>query len=215
MKSRWLGPTLVAVMWITAAVIYGRLPDRIPTHWNAAGQVDGYAGRLEGAFLSPAIATATLALMYVLRRIDPRRDNVRRFAGEWVLIVNLIILFLAFLQGATMAYALGVEMDVTGVTLAAAGLMMAVLGNFMPRIRSNWYMGIRTPWTLDNERVWRATHRVGGVTFVIGGLGIFAAAWLPEQARTWVMTASIAFAAGIPLVYSYVAYRRDAAGKPL
>ncbi|HEU0013581.1 MAG TPA: SdpI family protein [Longimicrobium sp.] len=214
MKNRWLGPAVVAAMWIAAALLYGRLPERIPTHWDAAGRVDGWAGR-EAAFLLPAAAAASLGLMYLLRRIDPRRANVSRFAGEWVLIVNLIVVFLAFVQGATMAYALGVEMDVTAVMMAGGGLLMAVFGNFMPRLRSNWWMGIRTPWTLENERVWRATHRLGGITFVLGGLGMFAAAWLPAPQRTWVMTASVALAAGIPLVYSYVAYRRDAAGRPI
>src|SRR5215213_8400650 len=151
MRSRWTSAAVLAAMWIAAAIVYGRLPERIPTHWNAAGQVDGYSGRLMGAFLFPAIATASLAMMHVLRRIDPRRANVSRFAGEWVLIVNLIVVFLAFVQGTTMAFALGVRMDMAAVTMAATGLLVAVMGNFMPRIRSNWYMGIRTPWTLDNE----------------------------------------------------------------
>lgn len=215
MKSRWLGAAVAAAMWAFALAVYTRLPRRIPSHWNLQGQVDGWMDKPWGAFMQPLIATLMLGLLWLLPRIDPRRANVERFAEDRRLIINLLILFFAVVQAATFAHALGWPVQVDRVIVAAIGLLLVGLGNYLPRIRSNWFMGIRTPWTLDNERVWRATHRVGGRTFVAAGLIIMLSAVLPASLRTAAMLVALALGAGVPLVYSYVAYRRDAAGRPL
>jgi uncharacterized membrane protein len=215
MKSRWLGAAVAAAMWAFALAVYARLPHRLPSHWNLQGQVDGWMEKPWGALVQPAIATLMLALLWLLPRIDPRRANVERFAEDRRLIINLIILFFAAVQVATLGHALGWPVEVDRVILAAVGLMFVGLGNYLPRIRSNWFMGIRTPWTMDNERVWRATHRVGGRTFVAAGLVMALAALLPDAARPWTAGAVIAAAVAVPLVYSYVAYRRDLAGRPI
>lgn len=215
MKSRWLGAAVAAAMWALALGVYARLPQRIPSHWNLQGEVDGWMEKPWGPFMQPAIATLMLGLLWLLPRIDPRRANVERFAEDRRLLINLIILFMAVVQAATFAYALGWPVQVDRVILASVGLLFVGLGNYLPRIRSNWFMGIRTPWTLDNERVWRATHRVGGRTFVAAGLVMALAALLPAPLRVWTAGAAIAVAVVVPLVYSYVAYRRDLAGRPI
>jgi uncharacterized membrane protein len=215
MKSRWLGAAVAAAMWAFALGIYARLPQRIPSHWNLQGEVDGWMDKPWGPFMQPAIATLMLGLLWLLPRIDPRRANVERFAEDRRLLINLIILFMAVVQAATFAHALGWPVQVDRVILASIGLLFVGLGNYLPRIRSNWFMGIRTPWTMDNERVWRATHRVGGRTFVAAGLVMALAALLPEPLREWTAGAAIAVAVAVPLVYSYVAYRRDLAGRPI
>jgi uncharacterized membrane protein len=215
MKSRWLGAAVAAAMWAFALGIYARLPQRIPSHWNLQGEVDGWMDKPWGPFMQPAIATLMLGLLWLLPRIDPRRANVERFAEDRRLLINLIILFMAVVQAATFAHALGWPVQVERVILASIGLLFVGLGNYLPRIRSNWFMGIRTPWTMDNERVWRATHRVGGRTFVAAGLVMALAALLPEPLREWTAGGAIAVAVAVPLVYSYVAYRRDLAGRPI
>jgi uncharacterized membrane protein len=215
MKSRWLAPAVTAAMWIFALAVYARLPQRVPSHWNLQGQVDGWMEKPWGPFVQPLVAIGMLALLWLLPRIDPRRANVERFAEDRRLLVNLMILFFAVVQAATFAHALGWPVQVDRVVMASIGLLLVGLGNYLPRIRSNWFMGIRTPWTMDNERVWRATHRVGGRTFVAAGLVMALAALLPEPVRAWAAVAAVAVAVVVPLVYSYVAYRRDAAGQPV
>ncbi|HEX2208675.1 MAG TPA: SdpI family protein [Longimicrobium sp.] len=215
MKSRWLGAAVAAAMWAFALAVSTRLPHRIPSHWNLRGEVDGWMEKPWGVLMQPAIATVLLVVLWVLPRIDPRRENVERFADDRRLIINLIVLFLAVVQVTTLGYALGWPVQVDRVILASVGLLFVGLGNYLPRIRSNWFMGIRTPWTLDNERVWRATHRVGGRTFVAAGLVMALAALLPEPVRVWAAGAAIAVAVAVPLVYSYVAYRRDLSGRPV
>jgi uncharacterized membrane protein len=215
MKSRWLGTAVAAAMWAFALAVYARLPNRIPSHWNLQGEVDGWMEKPLGPLMQPLIATAMLGVLWLLPRIDPRRANVERFAEDRRLLINLIILFMAVVQVATLGHALGWPVQVDRVIMASVGLLFVGLGNYLPRIRSNWFMGIRTPWTMDNERVWRATHRVGGRTFVGAGLVMALAALLPDPARAWTTGAAIAVAVVVPLVYSYVAYRRDLAGRPI
>jgi uncharacterized membrane protein len=215
MKSRWLGAAVAAAMWAFALAVYARLPQRVPSHWNLQGEVDGWMEKPLGPLMQPIIATVMLAVLWLMPRIDPRRANVERFAEDRRLLINLLILFMAVVQVATLGHALGWPVDVDRVVPASIGLLFVGLGNYLPRIRSNWFMGIRTPWTMDNERVWRATHRVGGRAFVGAGLLMVLAALLPSPARAWATGAAIALAVVLPLVYSYVAYRRDLAGRPL
>jgi uncharacterized membrane protein len=93
-------------------------------------------------------------------------------------------------------------------------VLFMALGNYLPRVRSNWWMGIRTPWTLESERVWRETHRVAGWSFVFGGVVTMVAALLPPAARPWVALAGLVVAGFVPVVYSYVLYRRERSGRP-
>lgn len=210
MKNRWLAPALTAAMWAFALTVYPRLPQRLPTHWNLRGQVDGWMDKPWGALMMPLMATGVLALMWLLRRVDPRARNVDRFRDEWFLVINFIYLLFAVMEVVTLGYAMGWPVDVDRVVPLVVGLLFLGIGNYLPRIRSNWFMGIRTPWTLDNDRVWRATHRVGGRTFVAAGLIMMLAAFLPASVRTAATLAAAVIGAGVPLVYSYVAYRRDA-----
>jgi len=215
MKSRWLGPAVVAAMWAFAAAVYTRLPERIPSHWNLQGEVDGWMHKPWGAVALPLVAAFTLATLWVLPRIDPRRANVEHSADDRRLIVNLLILFFAVLQAATFGQALGWPVQVDRVIPVAIGLLFVAIGNYLPRIRSNWFLGIRTPWTMSSDRVWRATHRVGGRAFVAAGLVMALSALLPASARAWATGAAIAVAVALPLAYSYVAWRRDAAERPV
>lgn len=210
MKSRWLGPAVVAAMWAFALAVYARLPQRVPSHWNLQGELDGWMEKPWGAVLLPLIATCVLSMLWVLPRLDPRREHIVRFQDDWRMLLNLLIVFLAVIELATLGFALGWPIDISRVMLATVGLMLVAVGNYLPRIRSNWFMGIRTPWTLDSERVWRATHRVAGRTFVAGGLAMALAVLLPRDARAWLLAPAAVAMVGIPLVYSYVAWRREA-----
>lgn len=211
MRSRWLGPAVVAAMWAFVAAVYARLPDQIPSHWNLRGEVDGWMEKPWGVLAQPLIATLMLGLLWILPRIDPRRANVEHSAEDRRLLVNLLILFFAVVQVLTLGQALGWPVDVGRAIPATIGLLFVGIGNYLPRIRSNWFLGIRTPWTLSSERVWRATHRVGGRAFVAAGLLMAVSALLSPAARVWATGVAIAVAVVLPLVYSYVIWRREAA----
>lgn len=215
MRSRWLGPAVVAAMWAFAAAVYTRLPQRVPSHWNLQGEVDGWMTRPWGPLMQPLIATFVLAVFLVLPRMDPRRANTDYIAEVRRLTLNLLVCFFAVTEVAVLGSALGWPVNADRVVLVAIGMLFMGLGNFLPRIRSNWLIGFRTPWTMDNERVWRATHRVGGRTMIVSGMMIAVGALLAPGARGWLIGAGIVTAVAVPFVYSYIAYRRDASGRPV
>ena len=210
MRTKWLAPALLAAMWIAAVLVYPHLPERVPIHWNLQGEVDDYGSRAMGAFFPPAIATFVYALLMVVPKVDPRKQNIDRLGTDYSLLVSAIVLFMALLQAATSASALGRAVDVTAVVLAGTGGLWIVLGNYLPRVRQNFTVGIRTPWTLTDENVWRETHRVGGRAMVVGGLLAIVAALLPDPARGLVAIVALLGSALVPVVYSYFQWRRQA-----
>lgn len=209
MTKRWVGLVVIAAMLVFTLAVYGSLPDRIATHWNMRGEADGWSSRFWGALLLPLIALATWLFMPLLRRIDPRRRNYERFETTFRLIVNMLIVFMAAMHVLSLGAALGWPVDMTRTILVMIGLMFVALGNYMPRLKSNWWMGIRTPWTLESERVWRETHRLAGYTFVIGGLIAVVAALLPTELAFTLGMIGMMGGALIPAVYSYVVYQRE------
>ncbi|CAN5656915.1 SdpI family protein [soil metagenome] len=214
MTKRWVGLVVVLAMMVFTLAVYGALPDRIPTHWNVRGEVDGWSGRTWGAFLMPMMAAAVWLLLPLLRRIDPRRSNYERFDATFWILVNAIVLFMAAMHVLTLGAALGWPIDMTKAVLAMVGLMFVVLGNFLPRVKSNWWMGIRTPWTLESEHVWRETHRLAGYTFVAAGLIVMAATLLPTALAFPVAMAGMVVGSMVPVAYSYVVYRRGQTAGP-
>jgi uncharacterized membrane protein len=209
MTRRWFGLALIGAMLVLAVWAYGRLPEQVPSHWNAQGEVDAYSGRWI-VLMAPGIALVTWLLMPVLRRIDPRSEHFALFEGTFWLVINVIIAFLFVVHVMVIGAGLGWPMPgVDRMMMMGTGVMLLVLGNYLPRVRSNWWMGIRTPWTLSSEQVWRTTHRLGGRTFMIGGVLVLAGMLLPAGQRVWVMVAAVAVSVLIPAVWSYVAWRRE------
>ena len=210
MSSRWLSPVLAVAMAVFALVVFDRLPAEVPVHFGWNGP-DDWMPRWPGAFLPPAIILGLWLLLPVLRRIDPRRANYERFNETWWLFLNVMALLLAAIHLMVLADGLGWPVDLSRAPYILLGFLFIGLGNYLPRLRSNWWMGIRTPWTLESESVWRDTHRLGGRTFVIGGLLVLVIAFLPPVVRAWFASVALGNAVIIPAVYSYFAYRRERA----
>jgi uncharacterized membrane protein len=209
MSRRWIGPVLIGLMIAFALAVYGRLPEQIPTHFSLSGEPDGWTPRIPGAFLMPLLAAGVYLLLIVLRRIDPRGANYSRFEETWWVFLNVIALLMTALHVLSLGFAIGWPIDMARAVTVTVGFLFVGLGNYMPRLRSNWWMGIRTPWTLESEEVWRETHRVGGWAFVAAGLLVVLAGLLLEPGpRAWASGIAFGTAIVIPLVYSYVAYRR-------
>jgi uncharacterized membrane protein len=208
MMRKYAGPMLIGVMFAFTLAVYGMLPERIPIHWDIRGEVDGWAPR-GAAFLGPVLSIGLWLILLVLPRLDPKRENYERFEDTYWLVATSILAFLAVVHVATLGVALGWPVDMPRVILASIGVLLIAMGNYMPRVRPNWWMGIRTPWTLENERVWRDTHRLGGKTFVGAGLLALVASFLPPERAFYVFMPGVALAALVPFVYSYVVWRRE------
>jgi uncharacterized membrane protein len=209
MRRRPFAPLLLAAMWAFALVVFRRLPAEIPTHWNLAGEVDGWGPRFPAAFLAPAVATGVWLLMRFQASIDPRRDEVERSTPTRRLLAEILVAFMAVVEVLTLGIALGWPLDMGEAMWPLLGLLFVALGNYMPRVRPNWYLGVRTPWTLASDAVWRDTHRLAGWAFVAAGVLTAGAMFLPVHARPYVGMTALLLAAGVPLVYSFVRWRRE------
>jgi uncharacterized membrane protein len=149
-------------------------------------------------------------LMRLLPRIDPREPNYARFGGAYDTIVAATLLLLLATHGITLAVALGYHVAVPRLVPALVGGLFVVIGNVMPRMRSNWWFGVRTPWTLSNDRVWARTHRLAGFSMTAAGLVMIAAALLlPARLGLPVLIAAVVAATIGPVVYSYLTWKRE------
>lgn len=209
-KYEWLPIAAILASLAASLLLFSRLPEQMPIHWGATGQPDNYGSRLVGAFLMPAIIAGTYILILVLPRIDPRRENILRFSDTYRLIRTGVVVFLAFTHFLTLNAVTRQGMTLnSSLTIAAVGLFLAIIGNYLPRTRSNWFLGVRTPWTLSSERVWRKTHRLAGRLFVLGGLLIALIGFLFPDRVVWVLI-GVAIIVGLtPIAYSYFIFREE------
>ena len=168
MKGNKLILILAALSLSGILGIYSRLPASIPLHWNVRGQVDSWGPRWN-IFLLGGLPLIVALLMRWLPRIDPKRDSYVKHARTYEILQTLIVLVLIGLGWLTIAAALGATMDVGAIVRVLVGLLFIGLGNFMGRLKRNYFVGIKTPWTLADDEVWRRTHRCGGWVFVIMG----------------------------------------------
>lgn len=175
---------LVAVC--SSYYFYLHFPDHVPTHWNFAGEVDGWSGRGFAAFFFPLLIAGIYALMLLLPLVDPLRSRYQEFSRGYQVIRVSLVIFMTVIYFITSLVGLGYQISINKVMPVGVGLLFIILGNFLPKIKKNWFVGIRTPWTLSNEEVWNKTHRLGGKIFIIAGLLFMSALWLSERYYLWV-----------------------------
>lgn len=207
---KWYPLALIAIGFAVSLAVFPQLPERVPTHWNAAGEADGYGSRAFGAFVIPVVMLFLFGLMHVLPHIDPRKSNYGKFEGTYHFVINLVLTFTLAVHFLILAVTLGAPIPVERAIPFGVGALFAVLGNVLPRTRSNWMLGIRTPWTLSSDRVWERTHRVGGyLMFGAGIIVMVAALTAPARVIAAVTMIAIFTAVGGSFVFSYAAWRQE------
>lgn len=208
-RDFWPAGLITLISWLIAFWYYPRLPERVPIHWGAGGLPDGYGSRLTGVLVWPLVISATTLLFALLPAIDPRRRHYAHFRTPYLLLAALVLGFFLVLQLVTMGATLsGGRLDLGRIIVPGIGLLFLGLGFALPRLRSNWFVGIRTPWTLEDERVWAETHRFGGRVFaVLGLLMLLGGGLLRAPAAIGVLVACAVLGALAMVVYSYLRYR--------
>lgn len=207
-RRDWPAWLILVGSLVASAVLYPRLPEQMPIHWNIEGQVDDYAGRFWGAFGLPFLNLALYLLILFLPVVDPKRANYARFTGFYRGFRIFMTLFLGGLHGMTLSVALGRPVDVTLLVTLGVSALFVYLGNSLGRVRHNYFMGIKTPWTLANEEVWRRTHRLGGRLFVVAGLLPWLAWPFSRAAVFYTLVGGVLLVAASTTVYSAVLYHR-------
>jgi uncharacterized membrane protein len=162
----------------------------------------------------PAVILAMTGVFNVLPRVDPRGENYAKFIGTYWLIANAIVVFMLIAHGMIIASGLGYIVRIDRLMPIGVGLLFIVLGNYLTRVEPNWFVGIRTPWTLSSDAVWRKTHRTGGYLMVLGGFVVAACAFLPHGAFLPLLITAILVTAVIPIVQSYILWKREQHDRP-
>jgi uncharacterized membrane protein len=206
---KWIPLLIVVVAFISSAVVFPRLPETMPTHFDMSGQPNGWSSRLFGAWVMPLFLLFMWGLVRVLPAIDPRGSNYAKFGGAFEQIIVSIMLFMFGMHIILLRAALGYPVAMQRVVPIGVGVLLAVIGNLLPRARPNWFIGIRTPWTLSSDRVWEKTHRIGGHVFVAGGIFIALSALVMPQWAPIVLVAVVVLCTVTVLIYSYAEWRRE------
>lgn len=205
-RAHVLSLGFVVAAFAMAVILYGQLPEWMPTHWNAQGVVDGYTPKPWGPFVLPLLMAALYLVLVAVPLISPRGYRVERFQGVFEGIQVVLVAFLFLLNALVLLGGIGVAVPMARVVPAAAGLVLVVLGNYMGKFTKNFFCGIRTPWTLASDEVWLRTHRLGGRLFVLAGAIVLVSGLLGGGPVP--VIAAVTVAVVIPVLYSYFLYRR-------
>jgi len=203
--------TLVAISFLVAIALYPSMPDPMPSHWNAAGEIDGYMSKFWGMFLMPFVALGMLLLFLAIPHIDPLKANIAQFIEAYNLMMVLFIVYMLYVYGLTLFAGMGYQFNMTNMLLPAMGLLFIVIGFLIGKAKRNFFIGIRTPWTLTSDTVWAKTHQLGKWMFIGAGAVTIVCAFLNETAF-WIMMIALLVAAFVPIVYSYILWKRENPG---
>jgi uncharacterized membrane protein len=198
---------VILVATIASIIVYPYLPEIAASHWDASGQVNGYMPRFWAAFLMPIVSVGLLFLLLAVPSIDPLKANIAKFRNYYNGFVLVIVVFMLIIHGITLAWNLGYDrFNIGNAIVPAVGLIFIVAGFMMAKAKRNFFIGIRTPWTLSNDTVWDETHKLGSKLFIGAGIVSFLSAFFGEIGF-WVMFIVIMIAAIVPIVYSYMLWR--------
>ena len=206
---------VVGVLVLVSVWAWIQLPAdaQVPIHWGANGEIDGYASKTIGLFLLPLTTAGVAALFWVIPTIEPRRANFEKSGTAYTAIWISVVLLLAGIDLVAVAAAMGSELDTSLIVFVGTGALFIVIGNYLPKVRPNYMMGIRTPWTLTSDLAWDRTHRIGGRLFVLEGVAFILLGVLrpPPGALIAVLIGGIAMLLVFVFAYSYRVWKSDPA----
>lgn len=208
-KKEWPLLLIIAIPLITAIFVYPYMPDLVPTHWNIKGEVDDYSSREFGTFFLPLLNIGMYALFIILPNLDPKRANYDKFTGSYTLIRYSIHVFFIIMFTLIVLTSLGYVVDIGLWISVCVSILFIVMGNIMGKVRHNYFVGFKFPWTLANEEVWRKTHQFGAKAMVLGGIialiGVIATY---NSLRFAFLMVGIFIPLIITTIYSYIYYKK-------
>jgi len=208
LRQDWLIISLILLGFAIGAYFYPLLPDKVPIHWNFQGEINGYGSKWFGAFGLPLINLALYIMLFVLPYIDPKRKSYADFQSTYQFIKHLLIVFFLGIEVFSLLLATGAVVNQPMFIQIMISLLFILLGNVMGRVKHNYFVGIKTPWTLASEEVWRKTHRLAAPLWVIGGIVNILLTALGTSFNGIGFGIIVAIITIVPTVYSYIAYQK-------
>ena len=206
---KWIPFLLIVAAVALSIFYYPQLPEKMATHWGASGEPNGYSSRLWGAWMLPLFMALIWMILRAIPHIDPRKANYEKFAGMYDALVILILAFLLLMHVVVLMGATGTQIRMERVLMPSVGIFIAIIGVLIPRVHPNWFVGIRTPWTLTSDLSWERTHRIGGPLFVMLGVLMIASSFLAPEVAIWILVAAALAIVIFLFAYSYQVWKTD------
>ena len=201
-----ISSVIILLPMLAGVILWGKLPAKVPTHWGFDGTVDGWGSKPFAVFALPLILLATHWICVFVTSLDPKnKGQSQKVFGLILWICPMVSLFVGV---SVYAAALGMALNVGALAMVAMALMFVVIGNYLPKCKQNYTVGIKVPWTLESEENWNATHRFGGKVWVVGGVLMALCAFLPRAILFPVFLALLTAVVFLPILYSYLYYRK-------
>jgi len=198
---------LVVLSFGVGVYFYPQLPEEVASHWNAQGQVDDYMGRFWGAFLMPIVSLVIYLMFLLIPKIDPMKENIKKFRKYFDGFILAIILFLFYIYSLTIFWNLGYRFNFSRYMIPAFAILMYCAGVLISKAEKNWFIGIKTPWTLSNDKVWNKTHKLGGKLFKISAVIILFGLIFPVYGF-YIGIGAVVFSSLFLVLYSYLEFKK-------
>jgi len=199
---------IVIISFLVGLYFYPQLPDQMASHWNAKGEVDNYMTKFWGIFLMPFIMIFMLLLFLFITKIDPLKKNVEKFRKYFDGFILVFLLFFLYIYLLTLFYNLGYQFNMGQFVFPAIGFLLYYCGILIKNAKRNWFIGIRTPWTLSSDRVWDKTHAIGGKLFKVVGIIAFIGILFPDY-MLWILFVPLIGSTIFLIFYSYLEYKGE------
>lgn len=202
--------SLIAIAVIAGVVLWNQFPEQMASHWNVNDQADDYMPKFWGVFLMPIISLGMLILFLVIPNIDPLKANIAEFRNIFNLFILLIVAFMLYVHGLTLVWNMGNQsFKMSAAMLPFLGILFIFIGYMLRQAKRNFFIGIRTPWTLSSDTVWDKTHQLGSVLFMVSGALAFVGSFLGGTIAFWLFFIPLMGSVLFLILYSYILYRNE------
>jgi len=208
-KSELFSWIILFAVIILSVWAYPQLPERVSSHWNLQGEVDGWSSRKFHSLFFPILTIVMYFGLLLMPLLDPKKERYQEFIKTYNLIRHALLFVMGAIFFAATFFNLGYNINIGAIVGALVGALMIFLGNYFGKIKRNWFIGIRTPWTLSSENVWNKTHRFGGRLFMLWGLGMMCAPWLKGNLALIIIFSGLIFIILFIYVYSYLLFKQE------
>lgn len=208
-KTEWFSVVLIIISFISGIYFSQNFPSRVATHWGLNGQVDGYSGPLMAAFMLPLLMLVMYIVFLITPYLDPKKDQYAAFAGVYHKLKDLIIVFVFILYILTGVNGLGYTINISLYVPVMVGALFAIIGLLLKNVKMNWFMGIRTPWTMSSETVWEKTHKLSSRVFIFSGLLMAATVLVTTKFKIAFFIIAMAMIVFALPIYSYFLFLRE------
>jgi len=201
---------LIAIALIAGALLWNQLPEQMASHWNENDQVDGTMSKFWGVWMMPLVTLGMFGLFLLIPNIDPLKANIAKFRSTFNLFIALIVAFMLYMHGLTFVWNLGFQnFKMSAAMLPFLGILFIFIGYMLRQAKRNWFIGIRTPWTLSSDSVWDKTHQLGSILFMVSGAFAIFGGLFGGMIAFWLLFVPLIGSTLFLVIYSYILYRDE------